>query len=439
MTVLLTPKESRSDRMAVLVATLAARPRGARLRHPGGTVGIPDDAWQSWQGGGLILHHQELWIDGLSPRTSGWLHLEVEGQTVARARLTTLPRALPGSGERPLTFVLGSCFCAAKDPTGRVDAAYARLAPDHRPDFKILCGDQVYLDSPWTEFLRRHSVAWLRRSFLQRYLSTWAGRPGLAQILADGANFFSSDDHELWNNAPSRGSYVRDSWFAGKRDAWRRVATQLYRIFQTPRPWTSFDVPPLSFYVADTRIQRDADERSFLPEPEMARLEQWLAGLQGPGVLVLGQPLFAEEAGWMGHFADWGLADFEQYGDLVRAVRRAAHSLLVLTGDVHYRRFARTRGGLGSDVIEVISSPLALVDEKARGEWKAAPDFPAVRVQGAPAHKVETDERFQGNGEHFLVFQCTAIGGEVFIRAFDYGVDPRGRAPTEPAFEFTMR
>ena len=88
------------------------------------------------------------------------------------------------------------------------DHAFRVLPEEWRPDFKILCGDQVYLDSPWKHYLwHTHGEADLERRFFDIYWRTWAGdrrKRGLRSLLADGANYYSPDDHELWNNAPNR-------------------------------------------------------------------------------------------------------------------------------------------------------------------------------------------------------------------------------------------
>ena len=347
-------------------------------------------------------------------------------------RLTTLPSRLPQPGERPLTFLLGSCFYNRNDPGGRVDLAYRRLPAPLRPDFKILCGDQIYLDSPWFHFLRStHSETQMRNRFFDRYWQTWAGTgagPGLRRMLADGANFFCADDHELWNNAPTRATVVRDTWREAGRQRWKRTALSLYRVFQTPHPWARFDVSPLSFYVADTRLNRAGDD--LMTAEQLGDLTDWIATLGGPGVLVLGQPLFAEPRGWRGALTDWTLPDYAQYATLTRALCRAPHSLVVLTGDVHYRRLARCQLPTGVELHEVISSPLTLVDKKAGGAWHAAPDrFPAASIPGVPRQRVSTGDELRRFEDHFLLFQCQAVGAGTRVNIFDFAVNRSAPAP----------
>lgn len=428
MSFLVVPKEARSHWADVWLATdQDPPPANARLFHPGGALDV-GAGWQAWHraGEGIRLHHQQVRLTGLAPRTDASLELRVAGNPVATARLSTLPDRLPGRGA-PLTFFLGSCYCWAKDGDSRVDSAYRRVPTTHRPDFKILCGDQIYLDAPWPHFLRNtHDEGEMREIFLERYWTTWGGvpgRPGLAAVLADGANFFSPDDHELWNNAPNRASVVRDSWRQSGRDRWRQVAGELYDLFQTPKALTRFDVPPLSFCLVDTRMDRDADEVRFMTDTHLQQLVTWIERLSSPGVLVLGQPIFADTHGIAGHFADWGLADYRQYEALVAALHQATHSVLVLTGDVHYRRVAASPPPPNHEILEVISSPLTLVDGKAGGAWKRPPErFPARTVARVPPQKIEVEEKFQAYEDHFLILQCHAVGPAVDVQVFDFDV-----------------
>jgi TPP-dependent trihydroxycyclohexane-1,2-dione (THcHDO) dehydratase len=38
----------------------------------------------------------------------------------------------------------------------------------------------------------------------------------------------------------------------------------------------------------------------------------------------------------LGHITDWSLPDFKQYEELLRLLARSQHSLVIVTGDVHY-------------------------------------------------------------------------------------------------------
>jgi len=406
----------------------------------------PPIAWAQLQGGPHRLAYARVQLTGLSPRTRHALELRVGSRVMAVGSTTTLPDALPTATEQPVTILLGSCFHVRNDQEGAVGRAFLATPP---VDFKILCGDQVYLDAPWTHFLfHTHNRVEFERQFFETYQYTWeqAGAGvGFRQLLQDGANFFSSDDHEFWNNAPTAGAYARDTWFKGGRDTWWSVATNLYKAFQDDRTVEQFQVGPLSFFLADTRLNRDADRNRLMTDADLAALLAWIRGLQGPGVLVIGQPIFSPRGGVLARFEDWNLTDFAQYADLAKALLASVHSVVVLTGDVHFGRVAfcplpGTVNGVTSKLVEVISSPLALVDSKVGGNWSAAPDqFPAFAIPGLARVPVSTIDAFQMRQNHFLTLEFTGVGRGATVKVRSW---PIARTDAEPpgqtVFEDTL-
>ncbi len=420
MPYVLAPAAVSSREALVWIGGINENPAGARLElaHPGGTEPL-GGAWDRWasRNGQYSLDHRRFPLRGLAPGNAYALELRVNGQARASATVMTLPERLPTAGQRPFTVLLGSCFCVAKDGAGRVGNTFFHLPAGARPDVKILCGDQVYLDSPWTHYLfATHSPEELEAEFFENYFRTWTQRgpaSGFQLLLESGANYFASDDHEFWNNAPNKGAYVADTWLPGGSRRWLEVAGGLFRRFQTDATIARFEVSPLSFCIADTRVNRSTDRTQFMTPAELGQVEQWLASLPGPGVLVLGQPVLTGKTGIRGHLGDWGLADFDQYTPLVRALHAARHSIVVLTGDVHFGRVASCRLPLGCDLIEVVSSPMALVDSKAKGKWGPAPAlFPVFDIPGVRKVPVRTED-FSSTQDHFLTLEFSAVGGRV--------------------------
>jgi len=260
-------------------------------------------------------------------------------------------------------------------------------------------------------------------------------RAGFRHLLQDGANFFSSDDHEFWNNAPTAAAYARDTWFQRGRDTWWSVASNLYGAFQDDRTVEQFQIGPLSFFLAETRLHRDADRNRLTTDADMGALLAWIRGLQGPGVLVVGQPIFAPHGGLLARFVDWNLSDFAQYNELARALIASRHSIVVLTGDVHFGRVAfcelpLTTGGVASRLIEVISSPMSLVDKKVGGHWSAAPDqFPAFAVPGMARVPVSTVGSFQMTENHFLTLEFTGVGAGARMKVRNWPIARNGATP----------
>ncbi len=168
------------------------------------------------------------------------MRLLVDGSEAATGTAATLPDRLPPLGSTPFICLVGSCFAHYNDAAGAAGAAYRALPAGARPDVKFLCGDQIYLDAPFPRYLLKVlEEKHLGPELLATYLSTWAqggdGR-GFHEVLRTGANYFGSDDHEVWNNAPLPTATVRATWwpFGDHGAAWLRFATALYDQFQTP-------------------------------------------------------------------------------------------------------------------------------------------------------------------------------------------------------------
>jgi hypothetical protein len=384
-----------------------------------------------------VFCSQRVTVAGLEPGRRYPVTLLTGGAPVAEGTAVTLPEALPPIDAKPFICLVGSCFAHFSDGAGAAGAAYRAMPAGVQPDVKFLCGDQVYVDAPFPRFLYTvFAEEDLKAELLATYAATWAqggdGR-GFAELLRAGATYFGSDDHEVWNNAPLPTPVVRATWWPlGDRGAgWSRIASRLYDDFQTPRRSDGFEVAPLSFRIVDTRLARSADRRTFADPVELAAIEEWVRGLNGPGVLVLGQPIFVASAGLKGYLTDFGLADFGQYAELVRALWRSEHDLLVLTGDVHYGRVAGCRLPSGASLIEVIASPFALVDARVGGRWHPPPPvFPAVPVAGTTQAAVWHEPGHQLVGNQFATLEFTADGGRVRTAVRAWPIPAPGQPPT---------
>lgn len=416
----LVPREVTADSAIVWMAAADAPAQAELTLSPANSGTQRARSWEVWPASGKArVRHREVEITGLAPRQTYQFELRADGQTVARCKLVTLPARLPRLGEdKPFTVLLGSCFAHLHDQERKVGHTFSRIPPGAAPDIKLLAGDQVYLDSPASEYMtHRYSADVLRERLLQQYLSTWGQDEGFARLLGEGANFFTSDDHEYWNNAPDFGALSVNTWWPGDRKVWLDAAKELYVAFQAPRRMQRFEVPPLSFLVADTRYSRDADQKQFLTDDDFKDLAQWVRSRTGPSVLVIGQPILWRPTSWAkGTFADWNLPDYEQYHALVEVLAASPHSLIVLTGDVHFGRIAYGKLKSGGELVEIISSPLALVDERVRGEWEEAPPtFPVVRPEEVTGEllarsQMITEASFQKTDTHFLTLEFTQRG-----------------------------
>ncbi|HKB15632.1 MAG TPA: hypothetical protein VKF62_06190, partial [Planctomycetota bacterium] len=136
------------------------------------------------------------------------------------------------------------------------------------------------------------------------------------------------------------------------------------------------DIPPLSFFFLDVRTHRTlytADRPRFTDRAWLRECLGWIAGLEGPGVLVLSQPLVEDPAGWFKRWAhtmvDVNLPDYAQdFAAVWQALFAARCDVLVLSGDIHWSRsYSIEQAGSSPTVHEVISSPLARVPEVLPG------------------------------------------------------------------------
>ena len=266
---------------------------------------------------------------------------------------------------------------------------------------------------------------------------------GYQYFLQNGANFFSSDDHEFWNNAPNRAPLVRNSWFAAGRNDWWEIASAFVGIFQR-KPTVPFNVRSLSFFIADTRVGRDANRNQFLSNADFTKLKNWVAGLQDLGVLVVGQPVFSGKAGFFGisgSLGDWNLSDYKQYEELSEILSKSEHSIIVLTGDVHYGRVASCQLKPGVFLYEIISSPTSLVNPLVGGKWHAAPDrFPAFGVSSVPARPRINTLDFNLTKEHFLLLNFYRDGTKtkVVVKACEVPGEGGNASPPSVVTEFNI-
>jgi len=376
--------------------------------------------------------------------------LVIDGVTRATARVGAPPGALPGPGERPFTVLVGSCYCVANDRDARLARAAALLARENAsPDVKFLCGDQVYIDTPPNYAWAPRERAELLDKFLGDYIDTWSER-GLLPLLRQGATYFTSDDHEFWNEYPAmRGQ-------GGRTPTWESLARGLFEVFQRREDPEPLDACGLSFFALDTRLDRDETLDRFAPPARLAALEAWLGSLQGPGVLVLGETFFGEKRSvgvsltrLVGDLISQPtisgtLVEFAQYRELAALLARSKKTVILVAGDVHWGRIADCRLPNGTRLLEVVSSPLTLVDgglSRLGRPWTRAPSpFEAGglsgevhTVGGSPGHPYKAEH------DHFctLEFSRPAAGPGVHLAVRHWSVDAHQRTG-DIVFETTL-
>jgi hypothetical protein len=345
-------------------------------------VGEGLDVWSCWRS-----------IEGLSPDTRYTLRLAEADEAVI---VRTLPSAMPGPGEAPLRVLLGSCF----DPRGHGASmlpGLVRRLEALTPHVKLLCGDQVYVDLP---VMRRLPTtdAGLRRFLLEKYRMSWAPRgaasaSGYGDLLRVGANLLISDDHEFWNNFPFAAGHVPFTLDARNRASMTSLGRAFFQAFQADyaaaeglrcrhelRVGAPDDPRALEIFAIDGRFARTTT-RAHHPD-DLAALVRWIDRLRGPGIIALSQPLFEPPQGNLRKkMIDAGIADFSDFDPLARALDRAPHDLLILSGDIHCGRIAAATGGAsGRKIVEIVASPISLIPGTNFCDWPAFGAFPPRAV-----------------------------------------------------------
>ena len=422
-----TPYKYRASVWAAAVGT-DSPPQGLiiTLQPEGRSIAVSDRSWRKLsysEASGHNVFVQVITVRDLEPGR----RYELTSHGGSRARISTLPSSLPEEGGRPFTVLLGSCFHQGNDQEGQYGRAVKLLPEEQKPDLKILSGDQVYLDIPIFT-VKRAKEKLLAKDFMEKYLRSWTQRGSLGEgflsVLETGGTFFTADDHEFWNNYPNWTTLIPLSWTKSGRRTWQRVSRTLYGDFQSDDPAQTgrcrrFDVGELSFFIADTRYFREEGNQRFMKDCDMYQLGVWVRGLEGPGILVVGQPIFDGPSGWFSsRFEDRSLADYEQYQELVKILHESTHSIVLMTGDVHYGRVVSVSLNIRPEpikIIEVISSPTSLVNPFVGGSAKDPPEkFPPVAIPGivpsAPTNHYMTAE------DNFATLHFTKRGGKVRMR-----------------------
>lgn len=319
-------------------------------------------------------------------------------QSLRSGTFDTLPSRIPLKGQKPFTIALGSCFYNHRDG-GQAAASYTALyerGPDSaRPDVTILSGDQVYLDIGFDSLSLRSDE--VRQRIAEDYAMHWQA---LGSILNRGGTWMIPDDHEYWNDFPFYGSLLptllalKLPWV---RKAWKRAALDAVRNVQRSPTVESFSFgKDLSVALADLRSYRKG--KKVVPTDLFDSLVNWAKTLQGPGVLVVPQPLIVEE-----NKHERNLLSFpDHYTGLLEALAHTGHDIVLLSGDVHFGRIATVDlGNNGARLIEIIASPMSnltylngLATSVAKSTPKKFPDPSAITIDGWNPATVKYDKAF---------------------------------------------
>lgn len=396
-----------------------------------------------------------------------------DGELSARLDARTVPRRVPESPDETFNVLLASCFHGSQDPAGRAGIAVSRLPRSHRPDLALLLGDQVYLDLPLLmQPLPRGSVS-LSRLFEQEYSRNWREPEAYSSVIGAAPSVAMPDDHEYWNNFPHRATALPITYTKGGRDSWRPVAQRLFAAFQAPDPNRVgepfvLDVPPLSFFVLDSRTWRTRNRQQSITPGALSELKSWVDRVLAEdlyAVIATGQSYFEEGAGFMGRFTDFKLPNYKDFEPQVRQILRLAfdgtNPVITITGDVHWGRLltASAPGAGGALVHEVISSPTSLVADPRNAGKRARhaigrlfgrdddpwylhsdPAQPPGRfgVADAPARRLTPKSLHGQKGNHVAVLTFRRAGLGLDLRVSFWPIHGPDK-PLRPDYESEIR
>ncbi|HKQ08979.1 MAG TPA: hypothetical protein VJ464_27910 [Blastocatellia bacterium] len=326
-------------------------------------------------------------FSGLTPDTFYRVSVQADGDG-RTLEVRTLPAAVTPQLDRTFNVLLTSCFHQAEDRGGLASQIVSQLPATSRPHMTLLAGDQVYLDLPTLRDFP-DDTAWLAEKFEEDYTANWRGPLGYTGVLAAAPSLSIPDDHEYWNNYPHVSPIVQNSFHQAGRERWRAAARRVYEGFQLAYPAKLgepivVEVAPLSFFLADTRSNKDFDRQFTMTDEAHQQLDDWVSQViakQQFGVFLSGQSLFRQAAGMLtGTVVDYELPNYGDYGRIMTSLQRLADAgrpALCLTGDVHWGRVVTaTDIQTGRTAFaEVISSPASLVTDIGQDTLKKAGAF----------------------------------------------------------------
>jgi len=350
---------SRRDGQSLEVPTLTVRHRGQEQ----GFI----SRWQPLDPlPGFDRHAASLEIELSEPLPGAEYEVGFSGISAESLYWRTLPEQLRSSsvgaddGRGALTLLVASCFYRPNDREGTYVSGLIDLCRRNAVNLKLLVGDQLYQDWPPARPLTPPL-----KMFTDRYEAYW-GDELYRRALDLTPNVFVSDDHEFWNDYPERQVQVPHTWTENLRTSYGAMGRATFDFYQGAanpdgQAFFRIEVPPLSIFVADSRHDRDSirtDPPHFFNAKQWAALETWGRELSGPGIVVIGQPLFQVAGDWKDH----SLANFAaDYGRLWQVLEEVlvTHDVLVLTGDIHWGRYATTETAAGGRLHEMVASPAA--------------------------------------------------------------------------------
>lgn len=368
--------------------------------------------------------------------------------------LKTLANQVRDFPDQTLKVLMLSCYSKENDKLGLT--LQQLLDANIRPDLILLMGDQVYLDMPVLKNLPSENLAELCEYIDNKYWMNWQQKSNgenigytheayYGDILSLAPWLATPDDHEFWNNYPHRNLVVPDTFHPSRYKNLKKISLHCFMHYQSaysnPNQLglaNSFDIAPLSFFIADIRSQRQQTLQAAMSEAAWNQFSNWQKHVQDQGyfgVIVTGQSLLSSPTPSPFHLLkDGELANYNDYPKWLEAFQNIMnhhYPHLLLTGDVHYGAINCLSGSNNQKkIIEVISSPLCLLDNPitkpkvwlgrvSNDPWPEHPRPPKVREKQLLIKDAKTKICFEVvenvRGNHATLLSFHDYGGSLDV------------------------
>ncbi|MTT53667.1 alkaline phosphatase family protein [Alcanivorax sp. VBW004] len=312
----------------------------------------------NFDGSGVVV------INGLEPGTryqyqAGWVRSEEDGEPLDWHAIESGCFSTDQPTADQTTFLFGSCCYRFVGLDGiiqddRADKIFAEMsvqAEQHKPDFVLFGGDQVYADSMYSI-----GAAATRDDFDSLYRASFSQKH-LAKLLRETNSYMILDDHEIENNWPAKAD--AELW-TNKYPAAIK-AYQIYQASHSPAAplneagtyldrdpdkfWYTFSRGPADFFVMDVRTERVLSrwpwQRKMISEVQEQAFVEWLdRDPERVKVLVTSVVMFPEQRRPFRGKDAWEGFRHQRQRLLAAMAKSASQKLVVLSGDVHASLYA---------------------------------------------------------------------------------------------------
>ncbi len=302
-------------------------------------------------------------------------------QNLADVRLARIPR----HGESgKYTFAFGSC--SHQERFGEHQPIWSAIVKDE-PDCFFFIGDNIYLPGKPEDFPKSRDE--MRRFYRARY-DHQRRMPELQPLLRSTYCFGTWDDHDYGPN----NSDNTWQWKDEALEAFKAYFPGSYGLPDAPGCFQKFSWGDVDVFLLDDRTYRDPNgspkpDKTMFGEAQLAWLKQGLAESKAKVKLVVnGNQMLSDRHPHEG----WGTYYRRERDAFLRWLwdERIA-GVFFLSGDRHFAELIHKKDpkGIGSDVWELTSSPLAnshfaqggMVKNKERiGKYTKGVNYGLVRV-----------------------------------------------------------